>query len=91
VTRPQLWFGALVQFVILAFLSLTAADADLWGHLTFGRDVLASGHVIQADRYSFTGDLPWITKEEVEATIQGQRLGLRPSSGSPGWPSWGGT
>jgi len=48
VTRPQLWFGALVQFVILAFLSLTAADADLWGHLTFGRDGrlwTRSGHV----------------------------------------------
>ena len=62
-TRPQLWFGALVQFVILALLSLTAADADLWGHLTFGRDVLASGHVVQVDRYSFTRDLPWINHE----------------------------
>jgi hypothetical protein len=63
VTRPQLWFGALVQFVILALLALTAADADLWGHLTFGRDILASGHVVQADRYSFTSDLPWINHE----------------------------
>lgn len=62
-TRPQLWFGALVQFVILALLALTAADADLWGHLTFGRDILASGHVVQADRYSFTSDLPWINHE----------------------------
>ncbi len=62
-TRPQLWFGALVQFVILALLSLTTADADLWGHLTFGRDILASGHVVQVDRYSFTRDLPWINHE----------------------------
>jgi hypothetical protein len=63
VRRPQLWFGALVQFVILALLALTAADADLWGHLTFGRDILASGHVVQVDRYSFTSDLPWINHE----------------------------
>jgi hypothetical protein len=63
VTRPQLWFGAIVQFVILALLALTAADADLWGHITFGRDILASGHLVQVDRYSFTGDLPWINHE----------------------------
>lgn len=62
-TRPQLWFGATVQFVILALLTLTAADADLWGHITFGRDILATGHVIQVDRYSFTSDLPWINHE----------------------------
>lgn len=61
--RPHLWFGALVQFVILALLARTAADADLWGHITFGRDILASGHVVQADRYSFTSDLPWINHE----------------------------
>jgi hypothetical protein len=63
VTRPHLWFGALVQFVILALLALTAADADLWGHLTFGRDMLSSGHIVQVDRYSFTSDLPWINHE----------------------------
>jgi hypothetical protein len=63
VRRPQLWLGALVQFVILGLLALTAADADLWGHLTFGHDVLSSGHVVQVDRYSFTRDLPWINHE----------------------------
>jgi hypothetical protein len=63
VTRPQLWLGAVVQFVILAVLCLTSADADLWGHVTFGSDILTSGHVVQPDRYSFTSDLRWINHE----------------------------
>ena len=62
-TRPQLWFGALVQFVILALLSLTAADADLWGHITFGRDIVSTGQIIQADSYAFTSDRPWVNHE----------------------------
>jgi hypothetical protein len=63
VTRIHLWFGALVQFVILGFLSITGADADLWGHVTFGTDMLRSGQIVQVDRYSFTSDLPWINHE----------------------------
>src|SRR5262249_33646347 len=77
VTRSQFWFGAIVQFVILALLSLTAADADLWGHLTFGSDILTSGHVVQVDRYSFTSDLPWINHEWLAEIVMatGWRLG----------------
>ena len=61
--RSHLAFATVIQFVIFAVLSLTAADADLWGHLTFGTDVLTSGHIVQADRYSFTSDQPWINHE----------------------------
>jgi hypothetical protein len=41
----------------------TPADADLWGHLTFGRDIVSTGHVVQVDRYSFTSDRPWVNHE----------------------------
>ena len=52
----------------LALLLLTAAvgtpaDADLWGHITFGRDILTSGQIEQPDPYSFTSDRPWVNHE----------------------------
>jgi hypothetical protein len=42
---------------------VTPADADLWGHLAFGRDIVSSSQPIQADSYSFTADRPWINHE----------------------------
>ena len=52
----------LTLFVITAFLAVTAADADLWGHLTFGRDIARSG-IHRTDPYSFTSDRPWVNHE----------------------------
>ena len=49
--------------VIVCFLARTGADADLWGHLTFGRDIVRAGRVHSADPYSFTSDRPWINHE----------------------------
>ena len=39
------------------------ADPDLWGHVRFGQDVLASGRLTATDPYSFTSDRPWINHE----------------------------
>src|SRR5687767_7017157 len=41
----------------------TPADADLWGHLTFGRDIVTEGTIVQPDLYSFTADRPWVNHE----------------------------
>jgi hypothetical protein len=49
--------------VIACFLAGTAPDADLWGHLTFGRDILRAGAVHGADPYSFASDRAWINHE----------------------------
>ena len=49
--------------VIVCFLARTGADADLWGHLTFGRDIVHAGRVHSADPYSFTSDRAWINHE----------------------------
>ena len=49
--------------VIACFLARTAPDADLWGHLTFGRDIVRSGGVHGADPYSFASDRAWINHE----------------------------
>ena len=61
------WPGRALSFisllVITSFLAITRADADLWGHLTFGRDIVAERWVHTIDPYSFTSDRPWINHE----------------------------
>ena len=53
---------ALWGFVCL-FVTRTVADADLWGHLQFGLDILASKTLPAYDTYSFTSDRPWVNHE----------------------------
>ena len=51
-------------FLALAVgLTSAAADADLWGHVRFGQDLLAHHSVVIADTHSFTADRPWINHE----------------------------
>lgn len=76
---------ALVFLILAAVLyrvSETVADPDLWGHLKFGQDFLASGKIADSDPYSyFTGDKPWINHEWlVEAII----AAIFVSAGAPG-------
>jgi hypothetical protein len=47
----------------VAVLSGTTADPDLWGHVRFGQDILASRSLHAQDVYSFTSDRPWINHE----------------------------
>ena len=51
-------------FLALAIgLASAGADADLWGHVRFGQDLLASHSPVLADSHSFTADKPWINHE----------------------------
>ncbi len=49
--------------VVLVVCSQSVADPDLWGHVRFGRDIVASHSVKAADPYSFTSDRPWVNHE----------------------------
>jgi hypothetical protein len=55
--------------IILCFLAVTGADADLWGHLLFGRDIVSSGTIRLTEMYSFTSDLPWVNHEWLAEVI----------------------
>ena len=46
--------------VLIAALSKTVVDPDLWGHLVAGRDTVAAGWPPGRDAYSFTSDRPWV-------------------------------
>ncbi|MEO8484409.1 MAG: hypothetical protein ABI634_19540 [Acidobacteriota bacterium] len=51
-------------FLILLTAAVgTPADADLWGHLRFGQDIVRTGSIVHVDEYSFTSDRPWINHE----------------------------
>jgi len=54
--------AVLVAAAAIALLG-TTADPDLWGHVRFGQDILASHHLPGTDAYSFTSDRPWINHE----------------------------
>ncbi len=49
--------------IVLSFLAVTFADPDLWGHLTFGRDIVRQGWIHSRDPYSFTSDVAWVNHE----------------------------
>src|SRR5262245_28388074 len=58
-TAMRLALGA----ALFAGLTTTIADADLWGHLLFGRDILQLQGLPSRDAYSFTSDVPWTNHE----------------------------
>ncbi len=49
--------------IVLAFVTMTRADPDLWGHVRFGADMLDSAAIRVPDTYSFTSDKPWTNHE----------------------------
>src|SRR5262245_26598708 len=53
------------SFVLLGFglATVTHADPDLWGHLRFGLDTLATHSLPASDPYSFTQDRAWLNHE----------------------------
>ncbi|MDR1990385.1 MAG: hypothetical protein LBQ09_09170 [Acidobacteriaceae bacterium] len=53
----------LAWVAMLSILWIVQADPDLWGHLTFGGDLLREHHLSSSDPYSFTSDLPWVNHE----------------------------
>ena len=69
---PRLLAGIGLVLVLATAAIGTPADADLWGHLTFGRDIVDAGQIVQADSYAFTSDRPWINHEWMsEVTFAG--------------------
>ncbi len=57
-------YPAFVLLLAVLSCTLSAADFDLWGHLRFGMDILARGHLLRHDIYAYSiVALPWISHE----------------------------
>lgn len=67
--------ATLCRLTLWAFLVVvatnTSADPDLWGHLRFGLDMLASRSIHAAELYSFTADRAWINHEWLSELLLG--------------------
>ena len=48
---------------LLALVTTTSIDPDVWGHVRFGLDILEQHRVHADDPYSFTSDRPWVNHE----------------------------
>ena len=78
---PGLLAGIGLVLVLAAATIGTPADADLWGHITFGRDILATGQIIQADPYAFTSDRAWVNHEWLSEITFAEAYRLAGASG----------
>ncbi|MGH9309804.1 MAG: hypothetical protein ACRD1U_10545 [Vicinamibacterales bacterium] len=63
--RASLWL------VLLAVVTFTKTDPDLWGHVRFGMDIIRDAHIVQADTYSFTSDREWVNHEWAAEVLSG--------------------
>jgi hypothetical protein len=52
-----------IQIVLLGFGAKAVVDTDIWGHLRFGLDLIATHTLPAVDRYSFTSTPPWVNHE----------------------------
>jgi len=78
---PSLLVAVGLALVLATAAVGTPADPDLWGHITFGQDIINTGHLIQVDRHSFTDDRPWVNHEWLTEVVFAETYRL---GGSPG-------
>ena len=57
--------------VLLAAVTRTSADPDLWGNVRFGLDILRDGAIPHTDTYSFTTDRAWVNHEWLSEVLIG--------------------
>jgi hypothetical protein len=62
--KPQIIFGAILLFGLLAMTARNATDPDLWWHLRTGQWIIDTGHVPHSDPFSFTRTgRAWVSHE----------------------------
>jgi hypothetical protein len=59
----DLFFRLVLATVVVVLILPAVVDVDLWGHVMFGRDTVATRAIPTRDHYAFTSDLPWINHE----------------------------
>ena len=61
--RHRVLIRAALGIVLLAVITHTRADPDLWGHVRFGRDIVSEATIPRLDPYAFTSEREWINHE----------------------------
>jgi hypothetical protein len=70
-SRSSLLLRAALLGIVFGLLTVSRADADLWGHLRFGLDLLRDRALSSVDPYSFTQDQPWLNHEWLSELLMG--------------------
>ena len=65
------WLSLALGLGVFLLAAATRADADLWGHLRFGLDILRDRRLTSIDPYSFTQDKPWVNHEWLSELLMG--------------------
>ena len=80
-TQPRLW-ALLLGSSVAYFFSINEADNDLWGHVFFGREILAERAIARIDSLSYTAaGLPWINHEWLSQVVLGATYEVAGSAG----------
>jgi hypothetical protein len=69
--RPDTLLRVSLWAMLVAAVSFTRADPDLWGHVQFGLDILRDATIPRHDPYSFTSDRPWVNHEWAAEVFMG--------------------
>lgn len=60
-----LWLTVFVMFGLFV-MSRSGADPDLWGHVTYGKEVLRDGHLHETTTWSYAvDDFRWVNHENI--------------------------
>ncbi|MEQ9406210.1 MAG: hypothetical protein RIK87_00735 [Fuerstiella sp.] len=60
-----LWLCVILMFGLLV-MSRSKADPDLWGHVTYGKEVLRDGHLHDVTTWSYAvDDFRWVNHENI--------------------------
>ncbi len=63
--RKVLWLSVFVLFG-LVIMSRSKADPDLWGHVTYGKEVIRDGHLHATTTWSYAVDnFRWVNHENI--------------------------
>ena len=63
--RSVLWLCVFVMFGLVV-MSRSKADPDLWGHVTYGKEVIRDGHLHDTTTWSYAvDDFRWVNHENI--------------------------
>ncbi|MCA9047287.1 MAG: hypothetical protein KDA89_01075, partial [Planctomycetaceae bacterium] len=67
--RTILWLTCILMFGLL-LLSRSGADPDLWGHVTYGREVIRDGHLHSTTTWSYAVEgYRWVNHENIAEIV----------------------
>lgn len=63
--RDILWLAVMLMFGLVV-MSRSKADPDLWGHVTYGKEVIRDGHLHDTTTWSYAVDnFRWVNHENI--------------------------